>query len=297
MLNAIRRHLKGAGAQSMKHHPMRRVLLSFATVGLFIFSGSTALVYAGVKMATVTTTSEETDEAWRAYWQNADTLTTPTQFPYQACFEEAAKTHNIPVTLALALSRGESNFDPRAVSSADAVGMMQILWPITAKDLGITNRDLLYEPCINIEAGVRYLRKMLDRYSGDVHLTLAAYNYGPGNIKLGSTASTIPDGAAWYSGYIYNHLRYVLGTANPQAARSAPVNYADEQRLEIIEFNSPDKAAAFVDFLRDTAPIARLDMFDNKLGRWTVDLMYQDDAEKTASIKALEASGFKIQEK
>lgn len=283
-------------SRCINSHSICFALVRLTTMTLVIWASSAAVVFAGVKMATVDATSTETHEAWRSYWKNASTLKTSTQFPHQACFEEAAKTHAVPATLALAVSRGESNFDPRAVSSADAVGMMQILWPVTAKHLGITDRELLYEPCINIEAGVRYLREMLDRYDNNVHLTLAAYNYGPGRIKPGAEASTIPDGAAWYSGYIYNHLRYVLGTANPQAERSAPARYEDEQRLQVIVFNAPDKAAAFVEYLRGAAPIARLDWFDNRLGRWSVDLLYQDEAEKGASKKALEASGFKIQE-
>jgi len=243
-------------------------------------------------VASVTASQSELNSSWKTYWDQSDSFAPSTNFPHQACFEEAARQNNVPVTLALAISRGESNFDPRAISSANAIGMMQILWPITAKHLGITDRNLLFEPCVNIEAGVRYLREMLDRYNDNVHLTLAAYNYGPGRIE--PDALQVPEGAAWYSGYIYNHLGYVLGTSAPQAQRQAPESYEDEKRLSLITFNDPDRAAAFVEFLRNRTPSVRLDWFDSRLGRWAVDMLYQDDAEKVASIAALEDNGFMV---
>lgn len=247
-----------------------------------------SIVHAGI--AKVDLTPQQTDEAWKAYWANDRSRGPSMQFPYQTCFEESAANHDVPLTLALAVSRGESNFDPQAVSKADAIGMMQILWPITAKDLGITDRAKLYEPCINIDAGVRYLRRMLDRYDNNVHLAMAAYNYGPGRIKPGDT--TIPDGAAWYSGYIQNHLRYVLGTQSQLAVREQPLNYENEKRLTVIVFTNPDRANAYVAYMRDTVPTVRLDWFDNRLGRWSVDLLYQDQNEKAASLETLQQAGF-----
>lgn len=259
---------------------------------IFLLVFITPVAEAGV--ATVTATQSELDQSWKSYWNKSNSAIPAATFPYQACFEKAAKENNIPVTLALAISRGESNFNPNAVSKADAIGMMQILWPITARHLGITDKKLLYKPCINIDAGVRYLKEMLDRYNNNVHLTLAAYNYGPGRIKPDD--KRVPEGAAWYSGYILNHLRYVLGSAAPQARRQAPANYNDEQRLTLITFNKPDKAGAFVDHLRAKAPTVRLDWFDRRLGRWSVDLLYQDEQEKILSSQALKEAGFLVPE-
>lgn len=274
----------------MAHENHRRIVSSIvcAVLALIVSGGATA------RMAEVTATQAETAEAWRSYWQKADSWTPTSEFPYQSCFETAAAAHDVPLTLALALSRGESNFDPNAVSSAEAIGMMQILWPITARHLGIADKKKLYDPCINIEAGVRYLREMLDRYNNNVHLTLAAYNYGPGRIKPDDIR--VPDGAAWYSGYIYNHLRYVLGNSTPQSQRQPPARYEDERRHTLITFNDPSRAAAFVQYLRDLAPSTRLDWFDGRLGRWTVDMLYQDEAEKAASTRSLKAAGLSVPE-
>lgn len=72
----------------------------------------------------------------------------------------------------------ESDYNPKSVSSAGAQGLMQIM-PATQKDLGLTNP---FNPVENIEAGVKYLRTMLDRFK-DTRLALAAYNAGPSSVE------------------------------------------------------------------------------------------------------------------
>ena len=97
---------------------------------------------------------------------------------------------------------------------------MQILWPQTAKHLGIDQLEALYDPCTNILAGAKYLRELLDRYNGNLHLTLAAYNYGPGRIRKNSNSDSIPRGAQWYSSYIFHHLKHILRGASDSATAS-----------------------------------------------------------------------------
>lgn len=91
-------------------------------------------------------------------------------------FLVAALEYGLPESLLLAVARGESDCEARARSRANAHGVMQILWPDTAKHLGINRLSDLYEPCTNIDAGARYLKELLARYDGNVHLALAAYN-------------------------------------------------------------------------------------------------------------------------
>ncbi|MGI6683977.1 MAG: lytic transglycosylase domain-containing protein [Bacillota bacterium] len=105
------------------------------------------------------------------------TATTKSQF--DPLFHKAEKEWNIPAGLLKAVAKAESNFDPNAVSSAGAQGIMQLM-PETGRSLGVTNP---FDPEENINGAAKYLRSLLDRYEGDVRLALAAYNAGPGNVK------------------------------------------------------------------------------------------------------------------
>ncbi|MDG2305977.1 MAG: lytic transglycosylase domain-containing protein [Candidatus Binatia bacterium] len=78
-----------------------------------------------------------------------------------------------------AVVRAESGFNPQAVSRAGARGLMQLM-PATALEVGV--RDV-FHPQDNLNGGASYLRGLIDRYSGDVHLALAAYNAGPGAVE------------------------------------------------------------------------------------------------------------------
>ena len=117
--------------------------------------------------------------------------------PYQDCFASAADRYQIDDALLMGIAIVESSMDPDAVSSADALGLMQIKWPITATHLGITDRRALFDPCTNIDAGARYLRELLDdlaAFSPEPRrrLALASYRLGPNgfdpNVPLPANA-------------------------------------------------------------------------------------------------------------
>ena len=117
--------------------------------------------------------------------------------PYQDCFASAADRYQIDDALLMGIAIVESSMDPDAVSSADALGLMQIKWPITATHLGITDRRALFDPCTNIDAGARYLRELLDdlaAFSSEPRrrLALASYRLGPNgfdpNVPLPANA-------------------------------------------------------------------------------------------------------------
>lgn len=92
----------------------------------------------------------------------------------------AAKRHEMNPDLVAAVVRAESAFDPRARSHKGARGLMQLM-PATAKRYGVRPSEL-FEPERNVEAGVRYLRFLADRFADDLPKVLAGYNAGEGSV-------------------------------------------------------------------------------------------------------------------
>lgn len=219
-------------------------------------------------------------------------------FPFQECFEKAARKHDLPLNLLLAVARGESDFNPRARSTADCYGIMQIKWPITARLLGFSSPDQLFQPCQNIMAGACYLRKMVNLHNGDIHLALAAYYCGPGRIPSGTTAMTLPDKAREYSGYIYHHLEKVAGgerlrTSSPgHSEQKKP--YLARHKAPVIIFQAPFRALGFIDHVEKYAPQVRLDCFRNSREEFCVVLLYKNDRELQRSTRALQRAGYDI---
>lgn len=92
--------------------------------------------------------------------------------------DEAAALYRLPSALIRAVIKVESNFDPRAVSHANAHGLMQLL-PSTAERMMVTD---IFDPRQNILGGARYLRILANTFNGNLELTLAAYNAGEGAV-------------------------------------------------------------------------------------------------------------------
>jgi soluble lytic murein transglycosylase-like protein len=92
---------------------------------------------------------------------------------------EAAARHHVDPNLVRALVKVESNFNPRAVSSKGAMGLMQLM-PATARMYAVRNP---FDAAQNVDAGVRHLKGLLDNFKGDVRLSLAAYNAGQGAVE------------------------------------------------------------------------------------------------------------------
>ncbi len=239
-------------------------------------------------------TAEDPARAWAQYMASASTLEPGYTFPHSDCFRRAARDHSLPLTLLLAVARGESDFDPVAKSRANAHGVMQIQWPGTAKHLGIQRLSQLYDPCVNIDAGARYLVELLDRYDGDLHLALAAYNYGPGRIRPGATR--IPSGARWYSAYIYRHLGFVLGGGVPGLAGSSL--YSELGRSLLVSFGEPYRAEAFVALVEDRLPDGgtpiQVDWFRTGVGRFDVVFTYADKDAFEDGARVLQRAGFRV---
>lgn len=245
-----------------------------------------ALGYAHAKGAPA-----DLENAWQRYVDEQTHLSPAYTFPHNSCFSAAAAEHKLPKTLLLAVARGESDFEPAARSRANAHGVMQILWPVTAKHLGIHRLSQLYDPCTNIEAGARYLKELLARYEGNLHLALAAYNYGPNRIPV--KASEIPDGAEWYSGYIFRHLDYVLGDEQT-SLKPGDHLYSSLGQSTLVTFGEPYRAAAFIERLEANAPELNLDWFRRGTGKFEVVMSYNDRGEFDRHAALLRAAGFRL---
>lgn len=98
---------------------------------------------------------------------------------YDPIIKKAAEAFNMDFSLIKAVIDAESSFNPEAVSSAGAKGLMQLM-PATAKALGVSDSA---NPLENIMGGARYLKGLLERFDNNEQLALAAYNAGPGRVK------------------------------------------------------------------------------------------------------------------
>jgi soluble lytic murein transglycosylase-like protein len=91
---------------------------------------------------------------------------------------DAAAAARLADELVAAIAWVESRYEPRALSPAGAVGVMQLM-PATARELRVDPHD----PAANLAGGAAYLRLLLDRFDGDLVRTIAAYNAGPGAVE------------------------------------------------------------------------------------------------------------------
>jgi len=102
-----------------------------------------------------------------------------TSHKIEKAIQDAAVQYQLSPQLIKGVIKAESDYDVNAVSPAGAQGLMQLM-PGTAKDLGVKDPFDIKE---NIDGGVRYLKKMMDMFGGNVRQALSAYNAGPGTVK------------------------------------------------------------------------------------------------------------------
>jgi soluble lytic murein transglycosylase-like protein len=119
---------------------------------------------------------------------------------YADLIAEAANRHQVDARLLHAVIQAESAYDANAISSAGAVGLMQLM-PDTARRYGVFNRN---DPVQNIDGGTHYLKDLLTMFNSNLDLAVAAYNAGEGAVmKYHNSIPPFPE--------TRNYVKTVLG--------------------------------------------------------------------------------------
>ena len=156
--------------------------------------------------------------------------------------EAIAATQSLPPQLVHSVIKVESNYDPRAVSSKGALGLMQLM-PETARRFGVADA---FDPVENIQGGTRYLKYLLELYKGDYNLALAAYNAGEGAVQKYGTVPPYPETI----NYLVQIGRQMQKSVPPppQAAKApvATVEQPPAGPAHIEEVTAPDGSVRYV---------------------------------------------------
>lgn len=139
-------------------------------------------------------------------WSGLGTLATPPS-TVQTALQSASSQYGVPLSLLTAVAQQESSFNPSAVSSKGATGLMQIM-PANYASLGITNPT---DPQQSANAGAQYLSQLYAQY-GNWNDALVAYNEGPGNL---ANQGVFPDSQAYADAILANSG---LSTITPVSA-------------------------------------------------------------------------------
>ena len=155
-----------------------------------------------------------------------------------------AFTQSLPPQLVHSVIQVESNYDPLAISSKGAQGLMQLM-PATARRFGVANA---FDPVDNIQGGARYLKYLLDLYKGDYSLALAAYNAGEGAVQKYGAVPPYPE-TLNYLAQVGRQLQKRSSVAPPPETPPAAPKTAEAQPAgpaHIQEVVGPDGSIRYI---------------------------------------------------
>ncbi len=127
---------------------------------------------------------------------------------YDKDIASVSRRYNVDQHLIKAIIHTESYFDHRAVSKRGAQGLMQLM-PGTARELRVYNP---FNPKENIDGGTRYFKRLLDTFGGNVKLSLAAYNAGPGKVQRANGIPPIPETVRYVEKVLRQYRIYKTGS-------------------------------------------------------------------------------------
>ncbi|BFU94235.1 MAG: Putative Lytic murein transglycosylase (modular protein) [Nitrospira sp.] len=210
------------------------VLAGCTSAALLTPSHASAEIYQYVSPnGSISLTNVPSDSRYRRIEVDSAQLhTTLSERELEPLIRRHSSQHQLHPALIRAVIKAESDFDPRAVSRAGAVGLMQLM-PQTAVRLDV--RDL-YDPEENVAGGTKYLRQLLDRFHGDLPLALAAYNAGESVVERYQALPPIDETRQ----YVRKVLRYYrtflvrdgVITERPVHRYSLPSSAADPATFE-----------------------------------------------------------------
>jgi hypothetical protein len=133
---------------------------------------------------------------------------------FSAALSRISTEHGVPLKLVQAIIQVESEGNPKAVSRKGAMGLMQLM-PSVLEAYQVEDP---FDPLANIDAGVRHLKYLLQEFSGNLSLALAAYNAGPGTVRKYGGIPPFPETHK----YLFRVLREYEGKGNdPETVRQA----------------------------------------------------------------------------
>jgi len=124
---------------------------------------------------------------------------------YDHIIRMLCREYELEFALVKAIIKAESAFNPRAVSRKGAQGLMQLM-PKTCRELSVHDP---FDPFDNLQGGVRYLRRMLDTFGGNVSLAVAAYNAGPTAVQTANAVPPFPETRTYVRRVLQYHREYL----------------------------------------------------------------------------------------
>lgn len=168
--------------------------------------------------------ADRVDWMTHGFHSNTPAVSGPTSADIDQLVEQTATRFQVDPNLVRAMVRVESGYDPKAVSNKGAMGLMQLV-PATASRYGVVNP---FDPKQNLEGGVSYLKHLLDRFGGDLKLSLAAYNSGEQTVQRLGGVPAIPE--------TQNYVHKVTNIYQPGDAPPAKSTSPDPPESPIIRY-------------------------------------------------------------